>query len=413
MVENAPERMKASLKVMMVSTSLGYGGADTQIVNIARMLRSRGWKVTVVSMIPPAAHVGTLAGIGVPVYSLKMRSGVPDPRAVFRLADLIQQENPDVVHSHMVHANLLSRLTRLIARMPALICTAHNTRESSRRGGPTWHKELLYRLTDRLADQTTIICKAGAGHYIRRKAVPPSRLQVIPIGIDCADFSPSPAKRKEARLRCSLHEGHFTFLSVGRFVVQKDYPNLLQAFALLRHRSWTLLIAGSGPLQPELERLRDELSLTNHVRFVGVRQDVRDWYYAADAFVLGSAVEGMPVVLLEAAAAGLPAVVTDAGGNPEVVIDGKTGFVVEKQNHRALARAIEQMLEIPVTRRMQFGADARLRAIEEFEIGQIVTRWESLYRSCLSRRVSCRNTVFASSGADFSEGKHENSISHY
>src|SRR5437762_14329082 len=98
----------ARRKVMMVSTSLGFGGADTQIVNIARTLRSRGWDVTAVSMIAPAAHLELLAGIGVPVHSLGMKSGVPDPRAILRLAQLIRREKPDVVHSHMVHANLLS-----------------------------------------------------------------------------------------------------------------------------------------------------------------------------------------------------------------------------------------------------------------------------------------------------------------
>jgi glycosyltransferase involved in cell wall biosynthesis len=229
--------------------------------------------------------------------------------------------------------------------------------------------------------------------------VPASRLQVIPIGIDCGDFSASPEKRTAARQKLSLSEGHFTFLCIGRLVVQKDYPNLLRAFALLRHKPWTLLIAGNGPLQPELERLAAELSLTDRVRFVGVRQDVRDWYYAADAFVLGSAVEGMPVVLLEAAAAALPAVVTDAGGNSEVVVDGKTGFVVEKENYHSLARAVDKMLDMPITRRTQFGTDARLRAIEEFEIGKIVTRWESLYQTCLSRPVSFGPSVFARSGA--------------
>jgi glycosyltransferase involved in cell wall biosynthesis len=383
-------------KVMMVSNSLGFGGADTQIVSISRTLRSRGWQVTVVSLIEPTAHLEALAEVGAPVHSLGMRPGVPDPRAILRLARLVSLEQPDVVHSHIVHANLLSRLTRCIAHMPALVCTAHNTRENSQRGGPTWHRELLYRLTDRLADQTTIICEAGYRHYVRTKAVPASRLQVIPIGIDCAEFAPSAEKRNQARLDLGLPEGHFTFLAMGRMVVQKDYPNLLRAMALIRHKPWTLLIAGNGPLQPELERLCAELCLTERVRFLGVRQDVRAWYNAADAFVMGSAVEGMPVVLLEAAASGLPAVVTNAGGCGEVVVNGKTGFVAPTKDYHALSLAIERMLDMPAERRAQFSVAARLRASEEFEIGKIVSRWESLYNNCLARTGSYSSPALAS-----------------
>jgi glycosyltransferase involved in cell wall biosynthesis len=79
----------------------------------------------------------------------------------------------------------------------------------------------------------------------------------------------------------------------------------------------------------------------------------------------------------------LPAVVTDAGGSGEVVISGKTGFVVPKQNHVALSRAIEQMLNLPAPRRAQFAADARLRATQEFAIEKIVSQWEALYETCL------------------------------
>jgi len=107
-----------------------------------------------------------------------MKSGVPDFRAVFRLRSLIRSFRPDVVHCHMFHANILGRITRLFCRMPALICTAHSIKETSILGGPTWHKELLYRATDSLADQTTIICNAGFDRYVRVGAVPRKKLRM-------------------------------------------------------------------------------------------------------------------------------------------------------------------------------------------------------------------------------------------
>lgn len=388
----------------MVITSLGFGGADTQVVTLARMLRARGWRVDVVSLCAPEAHVETLAAVGIGVHSLEMRRGVPDPRALFRLARLIRRLQPDVVHSHMVHANLLSRLTRLLAPMPALVCTAHSTREQSQRGGPTWHKEWLYRLTDRLADRTTIICEAGFRHYARRKAAPAARLTVIPIGIDCEHFAPDAGSRERARRELGITEGQFTFLAVGRMVVQKDYPTLLRAAALLRDKPWTLLIGGGGPLGSQMEQLRQELSLAGKVRFLGAQKDIRSWYHAADAFVMSSRIEGMPVVLLEAAASGLPAIVTDAGGSGEVVVSGKTGFVVPIGNHYALSAAMNQVLNMPGTRREQFAAAARARATEEFEIGNIVSRWETIYESCLVKTASRRRVKRTPSLATASPG---------
>ncbi len=96
----------------------------------------------------------------------------PTRALCFGWPNSIREFNPDVVHAHMVHANLLGRFTRLICPMRALICTAHNLRETSEKGGPTWHKELLYRLTDFLADRTTIICHAAYERYIQTRAVP-------------------------------------------------------------------------------------------------------------------------------------------------------------------------------------------------------------------------------------------------
>ena len=374
-------------KILMVSTSLGFGGADSQIVSIARVLRSRGWGVTVVSMIPPAAYRSQLEECGARVESLEMTPGAPDCRAIWRLANLIRREKPDVVHSHMFHANLLTRLTRCVAPMPALVCTAHNTRESSQRGGPTWHKELLYRLTDRLANHTTIICQAGFRRYAGT-AVPASRLEVIPIGIDCCRFRPDPELRAQARRELQLAENDLTFLAVGRMVVQKDYPNLLRAFARLGERRWRLLVAGTGPLESEVQHLCRELGLEAQVRFLGVKEDVRPWFNAADAFVMGSAVEGMPVVLLEAAACGLPAIVTAAGGCAEVVVNGQTGFVAPIRNDVALAEALNRFVDLPAAQRAEFAANARSRALREFEIAGIVFRWESIYLQCLRKSRS-------------------------
>jgi glycosyltransferase involved in cell wall biosynthesis len=132
----------SGLRILFVLTGLAYGGAETQLVRLAIRLKLRGWEVAVASLMPPKAYVEDLEAAGIPVFSLNIRRKLPDPRPVLRLARIIRKWQPDVVHSHMVHANLLARIVRFLAPIPVLICSARSIDEGGR------FREILYRLTD-------------------------------------------------------------------------------------------------------------------------------------------------------------------------------------------------------------------------------------------------------------------------
>jgi glycosyltransferase involved in cell wall biosynthesis len=381
-------------------TSLQVGGAETQVVNLAQRLQARNWDVTVVSLLASGAHASTLAQSGIPVHSLEMKRGLPDPRAVFRLASIVRAVKPDIVHSHMVHANLLARFTRLVQSIPALICTAHNTRETSERGGPTWYKERLYGITDALADSTTIICQAGWDHYVATGAAPADRLQVIPNGIDCQRFAPNLAIRSKMRSELGIAADEFVWLAAARLVLQKDFPNLLHAFSPLRGGKWKLLIAGDGPLRPQLEQLGQELGLSTQVQFLGVRRDISNLHNAADAFVLSSEMEGLPLSVLEAAASGLPSVVTDVGGTREAVLDGTTGFVVPPRDSSALSSALTRLMTLSPADLRRFATSARAHCLSRFEINSVVDRWEELYQRNARSSSTAAKIVYVITRAD-------------
>src|ERR1700722_4297471 len=300
------------LRVMMLITTLTFGGAETQVVRLAVELKRRGWLVKIVCLVDPVAYLSQLAEEDIEVTSLSMPKGVPDPRAIWRLRSMVLAFKPHIVHCHMVHASLLGRISRLFFRMPALICTAHNIRETSEQGGATWHKELLYRLTDPLADRTTIICSAAFDRYVRVGAVPAKKLEMIPNGIDTWQFSPSAELRESTRASLGLGR-EFVWLAVGRLVEQKNYSCLLRALTMIEDREWILLVAGDGPLSQELRDECRRLNLDGRVRFLGASEGIRHLYSAADAFVMSSDFEGLSVALLEASSMGLPSVVTDVG----------------------------------------------------------------------------------------------------
>jgi glycosyltransferase involved in cell wall biosynthesis len=369
------------MRVLLLSTSMGMGGADQQLLSAAEALCLRGWNVRIVSLTPLGPMGLQARQQGIPTDSLEMPRGIPDPRGLARLARLLRSWKPDILHSHMVHANLMARLLRPVAHVPVLVSTIHSIQDGGRA------RILGYRLTDRLADCTTIVSEAAAERYLAMRAVSRERLRVIPNGVDTGRFRPLP--EAGARLRRELGLGDaFAWLAVGRFVLAKDYPNMLAAFArvVAQRPDTVLLLVGRGSLQPQTEALVESLGLAERVRFLGVRRDVPELMSAADGYVLSSAWEGMPVVLLEAGAAGIPIVATAVGGNREVVRDGETGFVVPPRDPAALAGAMLRLEELPSERRRQLSEAGRAHIENHYALPHIIDLWEEMYRDLLVQK---------------------------
>ncbi len=359
---------------------MSFAGAEIQVLNLATELRRRGWTVRVVSMLPPEDLVGRLKAAGIEYSSLGMRRGVPDPRMLFKLARLLREWRPQVLHCHMVHANLLGRLVRLLAPVPVLVSTAHSINEGGRL------RELAYRLTDPLTDVTTHISEAAAKHYVKVGAVPPGRIRFIPNGLSLKDFCPDPERRQAMRRQLQLQDT-FVWLAVGRFDEAKDYPTMLKAFArAVNGRKMVLLLVGGDGLEEQMAPVARELGIEGRVRFLGVRDDVQTLMKAADAYLMSSAWEGMPMVLLEAAASGLPIVATDVGGISEVVQDGTTGFLVEAGEPDRMAEAIRHLMELPAEKRDEMGRKGRERVEERFGLPAVVDQWEALYAELAQKR---------------------------
>jgi glycosyltransferase involved in cell wall biosynthesis len=361
---------------------MGMGGADKQLLSAAHEMRARGHDILIVSLTalgPMGLEARTL---GLRTESLEMPRGIPDPRGMVRLVRLVREWRPDVVHSHMVHANLMARMLRIFAPVPVLVSTIHNIYEGGR---------ILmtgYRLTNNLADHMTIVSQAAADRFINEGIVPKPMLTVIPNGVDTDRFQNVPNGVRQS-LRATLGlAGEFVWLAVGRFEIAKDYPNMLHAFAAVRQQqpAAVLLLVGGGSLQAETEALAESLGLSGRVRFLGIRPDVPELMTAADAYVMSSAWEGMPIVLLEAAAAGLPVVATLVGGNHEVISDKETGFLVPPRDSEALGRAMLRLMQTPERERRIMGERGRDYVQRQYRLSRVVDRWEEIYHVARARQ---------------------------
>lgn len=374
------------MKIAFVTTSLGMGGAENQVVMLADRFAALGYTVMIISLTGETVLLPQHASVTVEALSMR-RNPISFAVAYRHARQLLRQFQPDVVHSHMVHANIFARLLRVTVPMPRLICTAHNTNE----GGAA--RMLAYRLTDRLADITTNVSEEAVKCFIERNAVQPHRIVAVHNGIDCDRFSFDAKARRQLRVEMGVQEGTQVLLAVGRFSEQKDYANLLSAFASVfrRRPDCVLWIAGSGEQKSQCEQRANELGIVDKVRFLGLRRDIPSLMSAADIFVLSSAWEGLPLVIGEAMACERIVVSTDAGGIGEWL--GNTGYVVPTRDSNALSAALLQALDLQEDARLAQGRAARERVLQHYSLAATVSRWLAIYQGRYGVRHSTSRPV--------------------
>lgn len=374
-MSEAPRAGSGAPRVAYVITSSGMGGAEQEVCHLAEEFRRRGWAVAVISMLPLETPIADLAALGVQTFSLGMRRGFPDPRALVRLGRIVRRWRPDVLHAHMIHANLLGRLARLVVPTPFVISTIHSENE-----GAQW-RYVAYRMTDRLSDVTTTVSKVAQLEATRRGAAPAGSILVVPNGLSATPYARDQSVRDRTRAALDLGD-RFTWLAVGRLVEVKGYGDMVAAFAEARraHPAASLLIAGVGPLEAEIRGEARRLAVDDSVHLLGLRSDVPALMQAADGFVMTSRWEGLPMVLLEAGASSLPVVVTDVGGSRDAVLSEVSGYLTPAAEPAATGKAMARVMAMGEVDRRAMGAAGRRHVRARFDIGAVADTWDELYR---------------------------------
>ncbi|WP_249221377.1 glycosyltransferase [Cupriavidus sp. KK10] len=319
------------MRITLLITCLQMGGAEQQVAALARQYLSLGHAVSVISLMP-GCEVKLPEGVETLMLAIR-KTPLALLATLMQIRRFVLRWRPDVIHAHMVHANLVARLLTRVCPVPATICTAHNYWE----GGTL--RMLAYRLTDRWADLTTQVSDEGRQRMIAVRAAPEARIIYVPNGFDTTRYRPSAEQRAATRAELGLGPGDRFVLNVGRLVPDKAQTDLIDAFAQACPGANTvLMIAGDGPLRDALAQRIAQHGLSGRVRLLGQRADVPALLNAADLFVLSSLIEGMPLVVGEALACGCPVVATDASGVPAML--GTIGTLVPRGDTAALARAI-------------------------------------------------------------------------
>lgn len=354
------------MKIIYLITGLGGGGAEKVVVDLATRMVNLGHQVKIAYLkgnvvVEPNSEAIELVYLG--LESIKHAK-----LAYNNYKNLLDRFEPDVVHAHMVHANIFARISRKFRPIAKLICTAHNSNE----GGQL--RMLAYKFTNCFSDLNTNVSQEASESLISKGAFNKNNLITVYNGIDLNKF---------LFLDKNISSNELSFLSVGRFNEQKDYPNLLHAIATfhesLKQKKCMLSIAGDGELRPQIEELIEHLGLKNKVTLLGRRNDIPQLMQEADFFILPSAYEGFGLVVAEAMACGAFVIATNSGGVAEVM--GDTGILVPPQNSEALAEAIKQAVSKTPLEIKANNLKARQRVEELFSLEKSVENWLKIYRN--------------------------------
>lgn len=372
------------MKLAFIITETGGDGAEMMLHKILTRLSSE-FEPHVISMIPVGKVGQRLREAGIPVESLDMHPGIPNPLALIRLAARLRSIKPDLVHTWMYHADLLGGIAARLARVPALAwCIRHSNFALADNKIQTLavarvNALLSHRMPDRILCCSEVALKVHVAH-----GYPSEKMIVIPNGFDIAQFKPDPSARLSVRSELGLAPEVPLVGLIGRWHPQKNHAGFFTAAAAIHRKrpDVQFLLAGRevDSANQTIQQALGAHGLQSAVHLLGPRDDIARLMAALDVLASSSAFgEAFPNVLGEAMACGVACVVTDVGDSAYIV--GDTGRVVAPRNMDGLGQAIQVLLEMPADALRRQGERARARVLENFEIGEIVRRYEAFYRS--------------------------------
>lgn len=359
------------VRVVHVITELKIGGLEKVVLDLVRCRTEAMFSARVICLDGTGVLAAAFAEAGADVETIGPSGSVPG--RVLHLARRLRELGPDVVHTHNPQAQLHGAWAARLAGVPVVVHTKHGRGCASGRV-----LQALSRVASTWTKRYVAVSEDAARVARERDGIPPGKLQVIHNGVDVQRFAPRVAGRPN----------RWRAVTVGRLDPIKDQATMLRAVRLVVDRipGFRLDVVGDGECRSDLESLRASLELYGNVEFHGYQQDVAPFLVEADFFMLSSISEGVPIALLEAMAAGLPAVATDVGGLREVVVHGETGRLVPAGSPEALAGAIRAIEEAPYAAQ-RMGQAARRRVEDHFSLAKVVAAYERMYVECLGRRV--------------------------
>ncbi len=382
-------------RVTHVVISLDVGGLERIVLDLVRRGRDLGQDVAVVCLERPGTLASQVEAAGASVWCVHKPPG-RRPETMGKLREVFARIRPDVIHSHQIGALIYAGPAAKRAGRPVVVHTEHINHAAKRTGVADRVKiRLLWGLAGRYAARFFCVSEDIVEAVAAFGVVPRRKLSVVRNGIDTAAFAPSDSSRAEAFEvfhTLGVPADSEIVGSVGRLAEVKRQDVLIRGFSMIaRERPRAhLVLVGDGPERSRLQDLAQSLDMSNRVHFAGYQDRPERLVRGMDVFALTSRLEGLPLVILEAWAAGVAVVATPVGGVASLIRDGEDGHLVPVGDAEATGRAIGGLLADP-ERTRRIGRAGQIRATSEYDAAMMAAAYDRHYREALvGRRLAAR-----------------------
>ncbi len=361
------------IRVLQLVEGFNFGGAETKLLELVQHMNRDRFETTVIGLGlgNEIEHLFRALDCRVMVFQRQRQF---DFALLKRVRNFVRDARIDIVMTTLFYADVIGALAGHSGGAKGVF--SWETISS-----PKWlvpHRFWAYRYAVRRMDKVISVSQATARWLVEKRKVPAEKVMIIPYGVNLQKFNPQPKS-----LRCAdlgLDAGDFIIGQVARLTEQKGHRFLIDAAAKVVQAvpNAKFVLVGDGPLRAELEERIAACRLQRHFHLLGFRHDVHEILPLFDVFTLPSLYEGLPNVVLEAMACGLPVVATPADGTKEALADGSTGFLVPIGDAEALAKRLIELAANQELRR-SLGRAGRKRVEESFSLEGQVAQFEDLY----------------------------------
>jgi glycosyltransferase involved in cell wall biosynthesis len=368
-------------KVMHITYDMRIGGTEMVIKNLIDGADKSQYKLSVLCIESPLGPFSEdLIKDGVIFHQLNRQPGF-DKALVKNIRKIIKQNNIDIIHCHQYTPWVYGVIAALMT------CTKVMFTEHGRfhPDSSTWKRKLINPVLNNFTAQVTVISKATKKALVEFENIPAKDIDVIYNGI--APLSFDAAKAQALRQFLNIPDNHTILGTVARFDPIKNHTMMLKAFAkvLSQQPNCTLLIVGDGDERQNIENCITQLKISENVILAGYQAKPAEHIALMDLFLLSSLSEGTSMTLLEAMSMGKPCVVTDAGGNPEIICHNVNGIVTLNDNIEMFADAIKYMLQ-DTDKFKRYSQAASEIFKQQFTANSMIKKYEELYKSVLKQK---------------------------
>jgi glycosyltransferase involved in cell wall biosynthesis len=360
------------IKVLHLVTSLEVGGAQHNMLQGLPRLDPEKYEHVICSIMDRMQMAEQFRKVGIEVYSLGLKRKT-DLAVALRLRSFLRQLRPDVMHTYLLHGNVLGRIVGRLTGVPSIISSELTIGQAR-----IWGR-IATKLTNPLTDAVEVNSVTGGEAAIKDLGVPRAKLEVVLPGLDLGEFE-STVDRDSVRADLGVSSDKHLVLYIGRLRPVKGVKYGIEAFskALSQNPGLHMALAGEGAQREELQALVGTLGISDNVSFLGVRNDLPKLLAAADSVLMPSLTEGFPRVAVEAMAASKPVIATEVGGVPEAITHGESGILVQPRDIDSMSVALLSLVDDDELRG-RLSTAARKHIQNNFSVEKYVARLDQIY----------------------------------